>query len=168
MFLLRLYVLSSLRVIGMSQRKWKIVGIWLVRLLVAGVLGWAGLAKAIWVDRDTLVGRWSGHVPGLRWALIGLEWMLALWLLSGWQLRQAATATALVLLVFMGILAVDVNLPHPVPCGCLRRSATQPWNTLLVIQEEQKNDAQVRRDLWLAIGRNSGLVFALAWLRLQR
>ena len=106
----------------MSERFKDVTGL-VFRLVLAGVLGFAGLVKIFEADgaRNAINAyrifppEWA--VP-LGWALPAFEILLAILLLLGLFTRLAAAATGLLMVAFIaGIVSVWVR-GYSVDCGC--------------------------------------------------
>jgi uncharacterized membrane protein YphA (DoxX/SURF4 family) len=71
------------------------VSCWILRILIAGVVLASALGKSLDLAGFVAVLTTYDAVPldwlwPLAWWVIGVEWALALWLLSGWNLRIGA------------------------------------------------------------------------------
>ena len=66
-------------------------------------------------------------VVSLAWSVIGVEWMLVLWLLSGWNLGVGALACAALNLSYAAWMTVSLLRGLDIPnCGCFGRFFPQP------------------------------------------
>lgn len=95
----------------------------LFRIVLAGILGYAGVVKMFETDgaREAILGYrifpvdWAGI---LGWALPALEILLAILLLLGLFTRVAAIVTAVLMSAFIaGIISVWVR-GYSIDCGC--------------------------------------------------
>ena len=102
------------------------------RLLIGEVLLASALGKSL--DRAGFVDVLITYrtIPGsLLWpvalAVIGLEWLLGCWVLSGWRLATGSLAVLVLYLIYAGwmnvALARGLDLPN---CGCYEVFFPQP------------------------------------------
>ena len=142
-----------------STRAW--IGTFL-RLGLAGILFWSGLAKVLedQQGRRDAVLAWRVLPPStvdfFSWALPGLEIALAAMLLLGLFTRWAALATALLMTAFMlGLASVWIR-GYSIDCGCFGGGGD--------VSEEGKNwryTQELLRDLLFA----GMAVWLVAWPR---
>jgi hypothetical protein len=90
----------------------------LVGMVGAALLA-AALAKMIFpAAKSSVFGGLAHAAPWLAWTAIGIELVLAAWLISGWRAGAAAIAALLLFSFFSGVIAHDMLEHHPQPCGC--------------------------------------------------
>lgn len=104
----------------------------ILRALISGILLASALGKSLDLTGFVEVLATYRAVPvgwlwPLAWLVIGVEWVLALWLLSGWNLgigALACTALNLGYAVWMtASLLRGLDIPN---CGCFGRFFPQP------------------------------------------
>jgi uncharacterized membrane protein YphA (DoxX/SURF4 family) len=108
------------------------VSCWILRILIAGVVLASALGKsldlagfvAVLTTYDAVSLDWLWP---LAWSVIGVEWALALWLLSGWNLRIGALACAGLNLGYAAWMTMSLLRGLDIPnCGCFGRFFPQP------------------------------------------
>lgn len=111
--------------------RWSVLS-WVCRLFVVGVLLASALGKSLdlpgFVD---VLGTYQAIPAPLLWPIalliIGLEWLLGVWVLSGWRLATGAFAALLLnagYAVWMTLSLVrSLDLAN---CGCYGRFFPQP------------------------------------------
>ncbi|HEY0009062.1 MAG TPA: MauE/DoxX family redox-associated membrane protein [Tepidisphaeraceae bacterium] len=113
-------------------------------VLLALVFVAAGASKMLRTsDEVTMLTRFIDNPQAIK-GLGCLEVGLGLWLLSLRTPRLTGALTAAALVLFTAAIGWELTYDRPLPCGCA---------TLVT-----PDSADVRRDLWLAIGRNSVLL----------
>lgn len=92
-----------------------------IRLVLAGLLLWAGVSKLAGRQdaSDTMFDAFMSRTPTTAYAVLAVEIVLGLWLLSDMRVRPAAIATVVLLSAFSGALAAEMRKERPKPCGCL-------------------------------------------------
>lgn len=88
---------------------------------VGGVFLAAGVTKLLFrpVNATDLIGIYSGNDGKLIHALVGLEIVLGVLLITRVAVRAVAFCALAMLSAFSGTLAVELFQPRPVQCGCL-------------------------------------------------
>ena len=93
-----------------------------VRLSLGIVFAWAGIGK-LWASSasstETIYSTLAPKGSMTRSAVIAVEAILALWLLTGIRPGGAAILAMVVLSGFMGLVLLELLKPAPKPCGCL-------------------------------------------------
>jgi len=100
---------------------------WALRILIIGIISASASGKSL--DLGGFVEGLATYraVPvdwlwPLAWLVIGIEWSLALWLLSGWSLRTGALASAGLNLGYAVWLTISLLRGLDIPnCGCFGR-----------------------------------------------
>jgi len=113
---------------------------------LAAVFLLAGVQKLTAGDAGvTLLSRYVDSARAVQ-ALGVFEIGLAAWLLSFRTPRLSAGVVIVVLLGFSVVIGLELRREQPLPCGCLRVTpgATSPH--------------EVRRGLWISLGRNATLI----------
>lgn len=140
-----------------SLPRWNRWLAWLLRALLAAMLFVAAWSK--WHPPYPLDVPQSRTIfddtfpPGTarRAAFIVVELATAAWLVVGWRPRAALLWTAMLLIVFSGVIGYELTRPDPRSCGCLPLDP----NTLQPID--------VRATLWQSLGRNAVALLTIAW-----
>ncbi|MFG1795759.1 MauE/DoxX family redox-associated membrane protein [Nocardia sp. NPDC049149] len=112
-------------------------GVWIARLLVAVVFGWAGIAKL--TDRDGtrkavqefgVPARW---VATVGWALPTVELVVAAAVLPSWTAVWGGVAALVLLIGFSTAVAVLLARGQRPACSCFGAAGTAPigWATLV-------------------------------------
>lgn len=83
-------------------------------------------------------------------AILAVEVLAAVWLLSTLKPRWSAIYSAALLTVFTVLLAIEISSANPVACGCGLREVTPGGDP--------------RADLAMGIGRNVILLLGCGWL----
>jgi len=72
-----------------------------------------------------------GAVLGVARTLPWVELAVGLWLLTGWRLAPAATASTIVLASFFTLMAFTYGRGMTIDCGCFGLGEALTWKTLL-------------------------------------
>lgn len=105
---------------------------WVLRALITGVVLASAVGKSLDLARFVEVLATYHTVPAgwlwpLAWLVIGVEWVLVLWLLSGWNLGVGALACAALNLGYAAWMTVSLLRGLDIPnCGCFGRFFPQP------------------------------------------
>lgn len=130
---------------------------WAWRVLIAGVLLWAACAKwtqgISYLPPESIYDRIVGMSLWRHYAILAVESLLALWLLSAIRPRWSALAGGMLLLGFTAILAAEIFRASPALCGCG------------ISQVYPGGDPRI--DLGMGIARNVLLLIGCAWLWLM-
>ncbi len=106
-------------------------GFHVVRLALGGLILAAAGMKAYALALDPLVQDWFLASPRLLVAVIEVETLLGLWLLSGWSARAGWVAA----LGFFGVMAgtsLYLALSGQSSCGCFGQVPVSPWLTFAI------------------------------------
>jgi len=134
-----------------AKSRWSAARI--IRIVVAGILLWAAWKKfSVPPGSVTMYDGWVRSFPPIRFALPGLELVLAVWLASGWRVRIPVIAAIVLLSIFSALLAAELSKDNPDPCGCLETPDA-------IVAPEL-----IRRDLMLGVARNLAMMTGLAYL----
>jgi uncharacterized membrane protein YphA (DoxX/SURF4 family) len=92
-----------------------------VRLFMALIFAHAAVAKIFDANSPrtspTIFSTLSTSSP-MRWAVIGTEILLAVWLISGIETNAAGAVAIAILSGFSGVVLVELTKNNPLPCGC--------------------------------------------------
>lgn len=127
------------------------------RLLIGSVLLLAAWGK--WWEGmhygppQTIYDRFVAMAPWRHYAMLALEAIVALWLISGWRTRAAAWVTGGMLGAFTLLLAAEIWRRTPALCGCG------------IAEIYPEGDPRVA--LAMGIVRNAILIFGCVWLILM-
>ncbi|HKP01146.1 MAG TPA: MauE/DoxX family redox-associated membrane protein [Nitrospiraceae bacterium] len=105
---------------------------WTLRILIIGIILASALGKSLDLAGFVAVLATYRAVPldwlwPLAWSVIGIEWALALWLLSGWNLGTGALACAGLNLGYAAWMTISLLRGLDIPnCGCFGRFFPQP------------------------------------------
>jgi uncharacterized membrane protein YphA (DoxX/SURF4 family) len=134
-----------------------------IRALCATVLLVAALSKGVVAATDgrdarteTMMSGLEARVPGVVYAVAGVEALAALWLLSGVATRSASVAVLVLISTFSGAVVFEMSSKNPRACGCFDVAPSGP----------RSPEAQ-RRGLALSLVRNLVLIVPLAWLAID-
>jgi uncharacterized membrane protein YphA (DoxX/SURF4 family) len=101
------------------MNKLALILMWSCRILIAGVLVWAAMAKIFAPPSvATLYEQWVATYAWARYVVPAMELLLGAWVLSGLRPGLAACFTIALLSGFSGILIAELGKDHPKPCGC--------------------------------------------------
>lgn len=130
----------------------------IIRFTVAGLLFYAAGAKAFSYEHkvlttQTLFERFTQDRLFLGYLVIAMEMLVAVWLFTGYKAYSAIIAAIIVFSGFTGVIAADMRLVHPVPCGCLGVAVVDA-------NDPEKIAATLRWDM----GRNLTVLCALCGL----
>jgi len=104
----------------------------MIRILIAGIVLASALGKSLDLAGFVEVLATYRALPvswlwPLAWSVIGVEWALALWLLSGWNLRIGALACAGLNLGYAAWMTISLLRGIDIPnCGCFGSFFPQP------------------------------------------
>lgn len=91
----------------------------------------AAMAKAYRLFWGTFADDLLLSSPRLQFVAIEVEFIVGLWLLSGWRVRIAQWA-AMTLFLILGALSLFLALAGQQSCGCFGEIAINPWITLSI------------------------------------
>ena len=128
-----------------------------IRVVLAAVFAYAAIAKA-WPSSAsnppwTIFASLSQSVT-IRRSVMCAEAILAIWLVTGFEVKVAGVVTLTILSAFTGLIVLELGHDLPKPCGCMGAS-----NALM-------DAISIRRSLHMDLIRNLMLMIAASSLYL--
>lgn len=127
---------------------------WIWRVLIGGTFLLAAYAKLrdgmSYLPPETIYDRIVAFSPWRHYAILGMETVIGLWVLSSIRTRWASLAAGLMVIAFCALLSAELIKESPSNCGCGIRQVYP--------------DGDPRSNLIAGLVRNAFLLLGALWL----